>query len=301
MKYLIVLLFVVSCLVPEQSKDKALSGGGGDKTSAELEKDKKKLTKEQEQERNNAKKTFNKRCGKVLTGAKWKRGVASDGFFIYETKSLACEHKQLVLIDVDVSHYMNSHYITCSKTANKRLLLTIPKSLITANRQIEADCHTRILDIGIDKGKLLVSTIEKNGATQRAVIDQEGRWDGKVSELAQGLSVYKLNDLYKRIEELHRAGTLGYKIEKMAESALKGALIGATAGVTLILGDQLLSSHDVKGRSSTKAHVGVVGGFAIAGSLIAMGFESNNLDDKEKLHDSVLTIVQAYKRRAEES
>ena len=301
MKYLVVLLFIVSCLVPEQSKDKALVGGGGDKTSTELEKDKKRLTKEQKQERNNAKKTFNKRCGSVLKGAKWKKGITDDGFFIYETKSLACDHKQLVLIDVDASHYMNSHYVTCSKTANKRLLLTIPKSLATANRQIEADCQTRILDIGIDDGKLLVSTIEKNGATQRAIIDRDGRWDGKVSELAKGLSIYKLNDLHKQVKELHRAGTLGYKIEKMADSAIKGALIGVTAGMTLIVGDQLLSSHDVKGRTSTKAHIGVVGGFAIAGSLIAMGLESNNFDDEEKLQDSALVIVQAYTRRTEES
>ena len=185
MKYLVMLLFIGSCLAPEQTKDKALRGGGGEKTSDELKEDKKRLAKERERERNEAKKTFKKRCGSVLKREKWQPGTTTDGFFIYETKSLACKQKQLVLIDVDVAHYMDSHYVSCSKTAQKRLLLTIQKSLTPANSQIEVDCDTRILDIGIDDGKLLVSTIEKSGETQRAIVDRDGRWDGKVSELAK--------------------------------------------------------------------------------------------------------------------
>lgn len=300
MKYLFVLLFVVSCLAHEESKEKTLTGGQ-DKTESELEKDKKRLAKEQKQERNNAKKTFRKRCGSVLKGEKWKPDAMNgDGFFIYETKSLACDNSQLVLIDIDVAHYMNSHYFSCTKTADKRLLLEIPKSPIPTNREIRVDCRTKILDIGFDNGQLQIATIERNGSTYRAVIDQAGQWHGEIHELAKGISSHELNALYTRVEDLHRSGTLGYKIEKMAESAVKGALIGALIGMTLVLGDDLISSSKGKNRTSTKSHAKVVAGFAVAGSIISMGIKSNNLNDKEKIEGAALTVVRAYTRRIEE-
>lgn len=297
MKYLVVWLLVASCLAREESQDKALSGGR-DKTSAELEKDKERLAKEQKQERNNAKKTFNKRCGSVLKGGKWKKdGTASDGFFVYRTKSLACDDEQLVLIDVDAAHFMNSHYISCTKSDDKRLLLEIPKSPVATNRQIRVDCQTKVFDIGFDDGELLIATIERNGSTHRVTIDQNGQWQGGITELATGIGTHELNALHKQAEELRRAGTLGRKIEKMVESAVKGAVIGAGVGMTLVLGDELLN----KGKRSTKAHVGVVTGFAIAGGLVVMGLDSNNLDNEEEIEAAALTIVRSYARRKQSS
>ena len=84
----------------------------------------------------------------------------------------------------------------------------------------------------------------------------------------------------------------------MAKSAVKGAVIGAGVGMTLVLGDELLNK---KGKTSTKAHGGVVAGFAIAGSLVVMGLESNDLDDEEKVEGAALAIVRSYARRKESS
>ena len=197
MKHLVTLLLITACLAREEAQDKALSGGR-DKTAAELEEDKKKLAKQQKQERNEAKKTFNKRCGSILKEAKWKADEANDGFFVYRTKSLACDDEQLVLIDVDAAHHMNSHYTSCTKSDDKRLLLEIPKSPVATNRQIRVDCQTKVLDIGFDDGKLQIATIERNGSTHRATIDQDGQWHGEITEIAKGISTFELNALHKQ-------------------------------------------------------------------------------------------------------
>ena len=302
MQYLLIAIFAVSCLMPNETQDKAFVGGG-EKTPKELEKEQKKLREELKKERDEAKKTFAQRCGKVLKNPKWVhdwRNKNNNGFFFYETKSLACAQKQTVMIDVKAAHYMDSHYITCTKSADKRFLLKIPKSTKIAQREIKVDCQTNLLDIAFHRGELQLATIEKNGKTQKIMLNDAGQWQGEVATVTNGIEREELEKIQAGIELLHREGTLGLKLEQWKESssdylhtAGKGAAFGALTGLALALGMEA-SGSKTAGKSKNVGAVLVVGG-AVAGGFVGMGIESQLQEQKKTPPNrAVLMIVRDY-------
>ena len=301
MQYLLIALFAVSCLVGNETKDKSLVGGG-EKTPKELERAEKKFQEELKKERNEAKKTFDERCGKVLKKPKWVhdwRNKGSNGFFIYETKSLACSQKQLVMIDVKAAHYMDSHYITCTKSADKRLLLKIPKSTEVPQQEIKVDCQTKIINVAIHRDELRLTTLERNGKTQKAVLDNAGQWQGEVA-VTEGISTHELQKIEAQIDLLHRDGTLGLKLEQWKksssdylESAAKGAALGALGGLLTVLGIKATGN-----KAGGKVTAGLVVGGTLVGGVVALGIESHHQEEKnEPISNRVVVLMRDYLRQ----
>ncbi len=316
----VAILFAVSCLTrPDVGGEKALHAHGGGKSERELRKDREKLVKERERERKEARKTFAKRCGSVLKDPRWWPETAiADGFFAYETKSLDCEDRQMVMIDVKAAHYLEASYLTCAKSGGKgarRFLLKIPRSVRTEHREILVDCNTRLLDIGVSEGMLHLATIESNGTTQKAVLDDRGRWDGTTTLIAQGLAFEQLTLLRERIEQFRREGTLGHKMEQLflavadyTKSAAKGAVIGAVLAV-VGMGIAEAATPPEQGSVPGVVKAKVVIGVAAAGGLLAMGMESSarqagedkklTKEEKESIEHSVLAMMREYVRRTQ--
>ena len=108
--------------------------------------------------------------------------------------------------------------------------------------------------------------------------------------------------MHDYIEQLHREGTLSYKMEqwrqaaaRYAKSAAKGAAVGTLAGLLTVI-DGEITDPDA---SNAKENANTVFGAALAGGFIAMGIEGRSKEEKEQVYRAVLGMAREYVRRDE--
>ena len=205
MRGLLVLLLcgsVSACLVTDDdSGSKKLHGEKG------YFKQPAQVSREEKNRRRDAEKSINKLCGKALHKRRWVedgRVPNKEHFMAFFTKAKSCD-EQIVMIDLKAAQFMQAKSITCSLTDDSYLRFEIPQSSVYSDR-IRVDCDSEVIDLRSDGSSLSISTLEKNGSTNLAVIDSFGKWDNKIEEISRGLSRQELNKLDEAISEARDSG-----------------------------------------------------------------------------------------------
>lgn len=205
------------------------------------------VKEEEKKQRKAAEKSIKNLCGKALQKRGWVEDARipnKEHFLAFFSKAKSCD-LQSVMIGLKAVQFMQAKSITCSLTDDSYLRFEIPKSSVYSDR-IKVTCDSQVIDIRSDGSSLSISTLEKNGSANLAVIDSFGKWNNKIEEISQGLSTRELNDLENAID----------KASDLDSRSLKTRIMDSMPGFNEVLGPSFVAGWLVASGTTTSLLLG---------------------------------------------